>query len=125
MMIGYGSGMMPIVGRSGPVITAVPVHWFLPKNVFSNFSHSRSQLKLDLYQTWYDDWLWVGNDAYCRTSRSGGHSRSGPLVSTQKWCFHMDMFINYVMKMHFLTVFTRMLIALYHGVLKHYNFVHG
>ena len=32
MMIGYGSGMMPIVGRSGPVIRTVPVHWFLPKN---------------------------------------------------------------------------------------------
>ena len=31
MMVGYGSGMMPIVGRSGPVITAVPVHWFQPK----------------------------------------------------------------------------------------------
>ena len=26
MMIGYGSGMMPIVGRSGPVITTVLVH---------------------------------------------------------------------------------------------------
>ena len=26
MMIGYGSGMMPIVGLSGPVITTVLVH---------------------------------------------------------------------------------------------------
>ena len=39
MMIGYGSGMMPIVGRSGPVITTVPVHWFLPKKgVFKLFT---------------------------------------------------------------------------------------
>ena len=81
-MIGYGSGMMPIVGRSGPVITAVPVHWFLPKNVFLNFSHCRSQFKLDLNQTWHNGWLLVGDDAYCWAFRSGGHNRSGPLVST-------------------------------------------
>ena len=31
MMNHYGSGMMPIVGRYGPVITAVLVDWFLPK----------------------------------------------------------------------------------------------
>ena len=29
MMNDYGSGMMPIVGRYGPVITAVLVDWFL------------------------------------------------------------------------------------------------
>ena len=82
MMIGYGSEMMPIVGRSGPVITTVPVHWFLPKKVFSHFSHYRSQFKSDPYQTWHDDWLWVRDDAYCWTFRSGDHDRSGPLVST-------------------------------------------
>ena len=82
MMIGYGSGMMPIVGCSGPVITTVPVHWFLPKKVFSHFLHYRSQFKSDPYQTWHDDWLWVGDDAYCWTFRSGDHDRSGPLVST-------------------------------------------
>ena len=48
----------------------------------SHFSHCRSQFKLDPYQTWHDDWLWVGDDAYCWTFRSGDHNRSGPLVST-------------------------------------------
>ena len=52
MVIGYGSGMMPIVGRSGLMITTVLVHWFLPKNVvFVYFSHWRQQFKLDLNQT--------------------------------------------------------------------------
>ena len=50
--IGYGSGVMPIVGRSGPMITTVPVHWFLPKNgVFIYFSHWREKFRLDLNQT--------------------------------------------------------------------------
>ena len=31
MMNDYGLGMMPIVGRYGPVITTVLVDWFLPK----------------------------------------------------------------------------------------------
>ena len=52
MMVGYGSGMKTIVGSSGPVITAVPVHWFQPKNgVFLYFSHWRQQFKLYLNQT--------------------------------------------------------------------------
>ena len=48
----------------------------------SHFSHCRSQFKLDPYQTWHDDWLWVGNDEVRWTFRSGDHDRSGPLVST-------------------------------------------
>ena len=47
-----------------------------------HFSRYRSQFKSDPYQTWHDDWLWVEDDAYCWTFRSGDHSRSGPLVST-------------------------------------------
>ena len=52
IVIGYGSGVMRIVGRSGPMITTVPVHWFLPKNgVFIYFSHWREKFKFDLNQT--------------------------------------------------------------------------
>ena len=54
-----------------------------------HFSRYRSQFKSDPYQTWHDDWLWVGDDAYCWTFRSGGHSRSGPLVSTKNCVFKL------------------------------------
>ncbi len=57
MMNDYGSGMMPIVGRYGPVITAVLVDWFLrlKYGVFVYFLQYRSQFKSDPYQTWYDE----------------------------------------------------------------------
>ena len=55
----------------------------------SHFSRYRSQFKSDPYQTWHDDWLWVGDDAYCWTFQSGDHDRSGPLVSTKKCVFKL------------------------------------
>ena len=53
----------------------------------SHFSHCRSQFRSDPYQTWYDEWLWVGDDAYCWILRSSDHSRSGPLISTENLTF--------------------------------------
>ncbi len=62
----YGSGMMPIVGRYGPVITAVLVDWFLrlKYGVFACFPHWRSLFKLDRNQTWYEWWRGIG-DQFC------------------------------------------------------------
>ena len=53
----------------------------------SHFSRYRSQFKSDHYQTWHDDWLWVGDDAYCWMFRSDDHSGSGPLISNENLIF--------------------------------------
>ena len=88
-----------VVGRWRCLWLHVMVRWsqpfwltgfYLKYGVFVYFSQYRSQFKSDPYQTWYDKWLWVGDDAYCWTLRSGDHIRSGWLVSTSKiWCFRI------------------------------------
>ena len=53
----------------------------------SHFQRYRSQFKSDRHQTWYDEWLWVQDDAYCWTLWSDDHSGSGPLISTENLTF--------------------------------------
>ena len=47
---------------------------------FVYFSHWRSQFKLDLNQTLYDEWKQVSDEPYCLVSRSSDHIGSGWLV---------------------------------------------
>ena len=52
----------------------------LKYDIFLYFSHWRSQFKLDLSQTWYDEYKQVSDQPYCLVSRSSDHSGSGWLV---------------------------------------------
>ena len=68
----------------------------LKYDIFLYFSHWRLQFKLDLNQTWYDEWTLVSDHLYCFVSRSSDHSRSGPLVffiEDRVWhsIAHLDM----------------------------------
>ena len=59
----------------------------LKYDIFLYFSHWRLQFKLDLNQTWYDEWTLVSDHLYCFVSRSSDHSRSGPLISSWNMTF--------------------------------------
>ena len=88
-----------VMGQWCDLLFGVTVQWPQPfwstdfklkYDIFVYFSHWRSQFKLDLNQTLYDEWKQVSDEPYCLVSRSSDHIGSGWLVSRAKIPFFND-----------------------------------
>ena len=90
MMVDYRSVIMYIIWSHGLLPTTVLVDWFLELELpILWFSPSRSHIKLDINQTYYDLCLLINDDVCCFESRFSDHIRSGSLVSRAKMAFFL------------------------------------
>ena len=93
-MNGYGLEMMPIVGFYGPVITAVLVHWFLPKiSLFRTFSTLEIVIQIGSQPNlaWGMEWGWgptLFNDVMMTSSPTSRFVDYGPKTFTFSYIFH-------------------------------------